>query len=143
MKWIMCGVFLFLIVVCAGCTTVNTATPAAAVSPNLIGNWSGSMKGYLEGQGYMEVPHSGQTLVITEQKDRLFSGQMIFVLKNSSTRTEGFAGVIGPDKKSLKIVEYGSGHCDGSIVSNNEIELIYIDDAEPSRIAINSLKRVL
>ena len=99
------------------------------------------MKGYIEGVGFRESTNSVMTLVVTEQKDRLFTGHMLFPLLSGETRTEGFAGVIDPDGKTLHLVEYTSGYCDGLIVSANEIELVNFDDSEPAMLGIDTLKR--
>jgi len=141
MKWILCVACLFVIALCAGCTTVNNAPPAPAAIPNLVGNWTGPVKGYIEGVGYRESANVSMTLVITEQKDRLFTGYMLFPLLSGTTRTEGFAGVLSRDGKTFRIVEHTSGYCDGTIISTDEIELIYLDDTEPTMLTIDSLKR--
>ena len=141
MKWFFCVVCLFAIVICAGCSTVNSTPSAPAGNPNLVGNWSGPAKGYIEGVGYGESGNVTMMLVITEQKDRLFTGYMVFPLKSGGTRNEGFAGVINRDGKTFRTVEHGSGYCDGTIVSANEIELIYMDDVEPTMLSLDTLKR--
>ncbi|MFA4826377.1 MAG: hypothetical protein WC593_14590 [Methanoregula sp.] len=141
MKWILCVACLFAIALCAGCSTVNNAPPASAGTPNLVGNWTGPVKGYIEGVGFRESANVSMTLMITEQKDRLFTGNMIFPLQSGATRTEGFSGVINRDGKTFRIVEYTSGYSDGTIVSTDEIELIYLDDTEPTMLTIDILKR--
>jgi len=147
--WQSTGLLAVLIIgflLMSGCTTsAPSAQPAQTTNPtgipNLVGNWTGPVKGYTEGMGYREFSNVSMTLVITEQKDRLFTGYMLFPLLSGTTRTEGFAGVIDRDGKTLRIVEYTSGHCDGTIVSTNEIELINIDNGEPAMLGIDTLKR--
>ena len=141
-KWILCGACLLAIALCAGCGADNSAPAAPADIPNLVGEWTGPVKGYIEGVGYRESTNAGMTLVITEQKDRLFTGHMLFPLLSGKTRTEQFAGVIERDGKTLHTVEYTSGYCDGTIVSTNEIELVNFDDSEPAMLGIDTLKRV-
>jgi len=141
-KWLLCVACLFAIALCAGCSADSTAPAASAGIPDLVGKWTGPVKGYIEGVGYRESTNASMTLVITEQKDRLFTGYMLFPLLSGKTRTERFAGVIERDGKTLHTVEYTTGYCDGTIVSTNEIELVNSDDSEPAMIGIDTLKRV-
>ena len=141
-KWILCVACLFVVALGAGCSADNTAPAAPAGIPNLVGKWTGPVKGYIEGVGYRESTNASMTLVITEQKDRLFTGYMLFPLLSGKTRTEQFAGVIERDGKTLHTVEYTTGYCDGTIVSTNEIELVNFDDSEPAMLGIDTLKRV-
>ena len=109
--------------------------------PDLVGTWTGPVKGYIEGVGFRESTTAVMTMVVTEQKDRLFTGYMVFPLLSGKTRTEGFAGVIARDGKTLHLVEYTTGYDDGTIVSANEIELMNADDSEPAMLGIDTLKR--
>jgi len=156
-KLISIGILSVLVigmVIISGCTntgsttpniatlTVTVTTPVPAGIPNLMGNWTGTRKGYSEGTGYTEFVTNPMYLIVTDQKGRFFTGQMIFPMDNSSVMTEGFSGVFSREGKSFEIVEYTSGYCGGTIVSADEIELIYADDSEPSRIMIDSLTRM-
>jgi hypothetical protein len=107
----------------------------------MLGNWTGSAKGYIERAGYRDFSVANLTMSVTEQHDRFFSGTMTFPLANGSTRSEAFAGVIWTGGKSFRIVEYASGHDDGIILSENEIEMVYMDDNDPSFIMLDTLKR--
>jgi hypothetical protein len=148
MKYVFCIIILVIAVLACGCTASAPAPIApenksalATPLPNFVGNWSGPMKGMTEGTGYRELPGGNMTMVVTEQNDRFFSGHFLFLMKNGTMRFEEFAGVISPDYKSFRIIEYVSGHGDGYILSANEIEVIYLDDTDPSSIVIDSLKR--
>ena len=141
-KWILCAACLFVVALCAGCSADNTAPAAPAGIPDLVGKWTGPVKGYIEGVGYRESTNPGMTLVVTEQRDRLFTGYMLFPLLSGATRTERFAGVIERDGKTLHTVEYTTGYCDGTIVSTDEIELVNSDDSEPAMLGIDTLKRI-
>jgi hypothetical protein len=46
------------------------------------------------------------------------------------------------DNKTLNIAEFGKGYSSGTIVSNDEIELIYLADGEDGSVAIDELHRV-
>jgi hypothetical protein len=78
---------------------------------------------------------------VTGQEDSIFSGQMFFRAKNGSEWNKTFAGVIDRDGRTLTIVEHGGGHDSGSLISQDGIELIYVDPSTPFMIAIDSLKR--
>jgi len=142
MKWIVCIVFLLLAILCSGCTTTTGSTSTTAPThPNLVGNWTGPMKGYIEGSGYKEYPAGLLTMVVTEQKDRFFSGILVEPVGNK-TDVEEFSGVIHPDGKTFSMVEYNGGYNHGTILSNNEIELIYMNDKKPAILFIDSFQRV-
>jgi len=46
------------------------------------------------------------------------------------------------DGRSFKTIEYPSGFSDGIIISADEIEMIYRDTTDPSKIAIDTLTRI-
>ena len=136
MKRIICIMLLFLAIICAGCTTT------APTNPDLVGNWTGPMKGYIEGIGYKEYPAGLLTMMVTKQNDRFFSGILIEPVANKTIDIEEFSAVIHPDGKTFSMVEYNGGYNHGTIISNNEIELIYMNDAEPALLFIDTFQRV-
>lgn len=116
--------------------------------PDLVGNWAGSGPGYHEGTGYVEeADYVTLSLTIVEQKDRLFAGNMTYQV-NGTDVVEGFFGVFGADNKTFHIAEFGSGTDLGMVISDDEIELIYIQDGDPAEsklaeIFINRLYRIV
>ena len=142
MKWIFCLVILAGITLCAGCTTVNTTPAAPAVVPNLLGTWTGPAKGYTEGIGFRDSQSVNATMLVTQQKDRIFIGNLSIPYRNGTVRTEGFAGIISQDGKTFRIVEFDSyEHDDGVILSENQIEMVFIFDEEPQSIILDSFTR--
>lgn len=143
MKAMLCAsVLLFAVLIC-GCTTVSPESGVAvASSPSLLGNWSGTVNGYTEGMGYSVFSGDTMTMKVTEQKGRIFSGEIVLANQSGVWKDVTCAGVIGRDGKTLSLVEGGGGHSSGVLVAPGEIEFIYSDGAEPFTIAINSLKKV-
>lgn len=148
MKWIVFSILLIGVIMCAGCTSFNPATSAPATTPatpvvagmpNLVGNWTGTYTGYVEETGY-QVFYGVVTIKVIEQNNRLFKGQTTFLV-NGTVITTDFAGVLSRDGKSFETVEYPDGFSDGVIISEDEIELIFRDNTNPSRIAIDTFKR--
>jgi len=150
-------VFAFAILF-SGCTTPQAATPpaqapgagpAASVpsvptlspAPDLTGNWTGPTFGYADKKGITDFGGELMTMRVTDQKDRVFDGQMFFRSRNGGMENETFAGVIGRDGTSLTIIEQDGGQDTGSVINPNEIELIFMNHAPPYSIAIDSLKR--
>lgn len=130
------------IILCTGSIAISPMQKSPDSIPNLLGNWSGSGKGYTEGTGYHDLPLSYITMSITDQKGRFFSGFMTYPLSNRTMRNEGFAGIISNDKKSFQIVEYDNHeHDDGWILYENEIEMVFMFVEEPQSILLYSLKR--
>lgn len=117
-----------------------TATPAAPAVPDLLGTWSGTSTGYLDLSGY-EVFNDTLTMKVTGQDGYFFTGELSFPALNGSMQTKEFAGVVGTDGKTIETIEYSGGFSDGLILSADEIELIFRDEANPSTITIDSLKR--
>ena len=111
--------------------------------PNLVGNWTGLGTGYYADNGSYKMNENGSiSYTITEQKERLFKGNITYVL-NGTEIVEGFAGAVGLDNKTLYLAEYDKGYDIGTIISNDEIEFIYIEDGDSGWAAINKLHRVI
>lgn len=142
MKRLVVLLILAGIVLCTGSTAIRTTDTPPGGTPDLLGNWNGSGKGYTEGTGYHDLPSSYLTMSITDQKDRFFYGNMTYPLSNGTMKNEGFAGIISNDKKSFQLVEYDNHeHDDGWILSGNEIEMVFMFVEEPQSILLYSLKR--
>lgn len=94
---------------------------------------------YLWENGYQISTEAIQMSVI-EQDGRFFKGRFFFLL-NGTEMTKDFAGILSQDGKTFETVEYPDGFCDGEMISADEIELIFRTNVEPSRIAIDTLKR--
>ena len=67
--------------------------------PGIIGNWSGITTGYKETTSGYQVIKGTIIMKVTEQKDRLFKGQVAYMV-NGSPVTKDFAGVFGRDGKT-------------------------------------------
>ena len=115
----------------------------AAEFPDLLGNWTGSWVGYDEVTGYSNSTDNGRiNFAFTEQEGRVFSGNLTINLENETEIGNDFAGAIGLDNKTLYIAEFGKGYSTGTIVSNDEIELIYLMDGEGGSVAIDRIYRI-
>ncbi|WP_332449843.1 hypothetical protein [Methanoculleus sp.] len=151
MKSILGASILILAVLVSGCTTTNAQNTVAAatpeipniVVPNIVGNWTGTMEGYDYGTGFNDYTGYTMTLVVTEQQDRIFSGEVSFTAPNGTPvwGVTPCAGVIGRDGKEITIVENGGGNSFGSLITLDEMEIIYVDGRDPCSIAIDSLKK--
>ncbi len=152
MKWIPLMILIACIVLVAGCTTPTpmtppatptataAPTPSAPAIPDLTGNWSGISTGYLYQSGYRAFSEPF-TMEVTSQEGRLFTGVLSFPRVNGTAETKTLAGVLGEDGKTITDIEYPSGFSDGVLLSADEIELIFRDEASPSTICIDSLRR--
>jgi len=89
MNAVFCAGMLLLAVLISGCTTVSQeSNTAVADPPSLLGNWSGTINGFTEGEGYNNATGSIMTMQVTEQKGRIFSGDFIFTLHESDRGLE-------------------------------------------------------
>ena len=112
---------------------------AVADIPNLVGNWTGSSEGYANGAGYKAANETGAiTLAISEQSGRLFTGN----LSELGQDTEGFSGIIASDNKTLYMAEYDMGYDIGTVLSEDTIELAYLEDGENGGAFIDEFHRV-
>jgi len=119
-----------------------TAGICTAEVPDLVGNWAGSQNTYVAENGsYKLLENESTSLVITEQKDRLFTGYVTYP-SDGKEIVESFAGAIGLDNKMFYIAELNEGYDFGTIISDDEIELIYLADGENGRTVINTLYRI-
>lgn len=111
--------------------------------PNLLGKWMGSWSGYDEGKGYTNFAEGGTlNFTFTEQRGRIFNGNLTINLKDGTEINEGFAGAIGLDNKTLNIAEFDKGYALGTVISNDKMEIIYLTDGENASVAIDELHRV-
>ena len=136
------GILLLAVLLICGCTTVSRESDAAAaVVPGMIGNWTGSVKAYDEGTGYNDVSGDIMTMRVTGQQDRIFSGEIIFTNQSGYAWSTVFAGAISHDGKTISMVQRDGGYSTGTLISPDEIELIYMDTTDPFTIGIDSLKK--
>lgn len=111
--------------------------------PDLLGKWTGSWSGYDEGKGYSNLTENRSiNFTFVEQKDRVFAGNLTIMPENATEINEGFAGAIGLDNKTLYFTEFKKGYALGTIISNDRIELIYLDDGKNGSVAIDELHRI-
>jgi hypothetical protein len=82
------------------------------------------------------------SISITEQKDRIFAGNITYKVDNESISQEGFAGAIGLDGKTLYLSEFDGGYSFGTLISSDEMELIYLEDGEDGAVAIDKVFRI-
>lgn len=115
----------------------------AAEIPDLVGTWEGPDIGYDALEGYYgDGEDNIVTLTITGQRGRLFNGTIAYLDRNETEVVEDLAGAIGFDNRTFYLAELISGYDMGTIVSEDEIELVYIHDGEMGGVAIDKLRRV-
>jgi hypothetical protein len=56
--------------------------------------------------------------------------------------TEGFSGIIASDNKTLYMAEYDRGYDIGTVLSDDTIELAYLEDGENGGAFIDEFHRV-
>ena len=113
----------------------------AAQATDLVGNWTGSTTGYVGADGaYNLVENDSISFAISEQNDRLFTGNVTYT-RDGETIIEDFVGAIGADNKTLYIAE-SKGYGFGTIISDDEIELIYLENGKTVLAAIDKLHRL-
>jgi hypothetical protein len=114
----------------------------AAEVPDLVGNWTASASGYFEdGDSYKLRENLTLRYVIVEQMDRVFTGNFILT-QNGKEIVESFAGAIGQDNKTLYMAEFNDGYNFGTIISDDEFELIHLVDGETAAVASGRFHRI-
>lgn len=115
---------------------------SAGQAIDLRGNWTGSGSGYIEENGSARLVDDGIiNYTIVEQEGSLFKGDLVYKI-NGTEVVEGFAGAIGADNKTLYLVEFDSGYDLGTIISEDEIEMVYLEDGEPAEISLGRFYRI-
>jgi len=109
--------------------------------PDLIGKWTGSYNGEVSGSAKL-MENKILNVTVAEQKNRLVTGNMSYTLENGTGIVEGFAGAIGLDNKTLYFAEVAGGYDLGTIISNDEIEMIHIQDGKMAETDIAGLHRI-
>jgi len=134
MKQISCLALLVLVFLATG--------TCGAKVPDLLGKWTGLESWYGDVNGSVKLTEN-QSLNVTvlEQKNRLFAGNLTYKLENGTEIVEGFAGAIGLDNKTLYLAEFNEGYDLGTIISDDEIELIYLQDGKMGETTIGRLHR--
>lgn len=120
---------------------VLSASICTAEVPSLVGNWSGSGIGYHNGT-FVKEENDSISLNITQQNDRVFTGNVTFIQENGTIEIKGCAGAIGLDDKTLYMAEFSEGYDFGSIISDDEIELTYLQDGKSTEAFIERYHRV-
>lgn len=116
---------------------------SAAQVPDLLGNWTAEWSSYDNGIGFSNSTDNESFLItVVEQKDRIFTGNLTFEMDNEIISQEGFAGAIGLDGKTLYISEFDGGYSFGTLISSDEMELIYLKDGEKGEVAIDKVHRI-
>jgi hypothetical protein len=150
MRSVLCILLVVIAILACGCTSSSPApapapavpaTSAVPVIPDLTGTWAGPMRGYDEGTGFSDYANETMQFIVTDQKDRIFAGRLVFTF-NGTQESVGVAGAIAPDGRSFAMAEKENGYTTGRILSGNEIELTYLHDVSPYSAAIDTLKRV-
>jgi hypothetical protein len=114
----------------------------AAEVPNLLGKWTGVESWYGKvNESTKLIEDKSLNLTVEEQKDRLFTGNMTYI-ENGTKIVEGFSGAIGLDNKTFYIAEFKEGYDLGTIISNDEIENIYLEDGKMGGAEIDRLHRI-
>jgi hypothetical protein len=120
---------------------LSTTGICAVEIPDLVGIWAGKGPGYNDETGYMVDADNTLNFSIMEQNGRLFNGELTYYL-NGTEVVEGFAGTISPDNKTFYIAEFGSGYDVGTVISEDEIDLMYLLDGKAGAVFIETLRRV-
>lgn len=112
---------------------------SAAEIPSLVGNWTGSYEGYTNSGSHIGTNEAvAITLVISEQIGRLFTGN----LSELGQVTAAVSGVIALDNKTFYMTESDKGYDIGTVLSNDTIELLYLEDGEKGGAFIDEFHRV-
>jgi hypothetical protein len=105
------------------CIVITCVTAEESSIPDMTGNWSGTSVGHYNEIGYIEEGFFDDTLMITYQNGQIFNGRLL-ESGGQGDKSYTFAGVIGPDMKTIYITEYEIGRDIGFILDENTLEII-------------------
>lgn len=111
--------------------------------PDLLGNWTGMESWYGAVDGSVRLTENESlNITVTDQNGRLFAGHLSYRSASGTEIVEGFAGAIGQDNKTFYISEFNEGYDLGTIISEDEIELVYLVDGKKAEATLSSLHRI-
>jgi len=114
----------------------------SAEIPDLVGNWTGTWDAYFENEFASSTESGSINYTFTEQEGRIFVGNISGKMANGTEVDKSFVGAIGLDNQTLYIAESDRGYTFGTIISSDEIELIYLQDGEDIEASIDRIHRV-
>lgn len=109
--------------------------------PNLIGNWKGSCVGHGKLFGYINDTSGDMILNISEQEGMAFNGTYTQMEISGKTSTKGFSGIIDPDMKTFYISQYDAGIGIGTLVSPDDMSMIYLETGEDAMAFLDNFVR--
>ena len=116
-----------------------TIADSAAI-PDILGNWTGSSVGHAKALGFFDNV-TNMSLIVSEQKGMAFNGTLTYLSAFGVVKKKGFSGVFDSDLKTFYMSEYDSGMDIGTLVSPDEMSLVYIDTGENSQAALDTFVR--
>lgn len=81
-------------------------------------------------------------LSIMKQNDRLFAGNLTYKMESGAEGVESFFGAIASDNKKFYIAEFDKGYDIGTIISDDEMEFVYLKEGGTAEVAIERFYRV-
>jgi len=133
MKKIWCFLCLSLLLMAGIC---------AAQVPDILGNWSCTWSGYDDGKEYVPQMENGNfTFDFKEQNGRSFAGTLRFTEDSGKENSIDFVGAFGPDNKTLYLAQFDQGYAVGTVISSDEMEMIYLKDGANASADIDQLHR--
>lgn len=117
----------------------GAATPTLPAMPDLLGKWNGTSIGLMDQSGYQFI-RSSMSMDIIVQDGRLFTGRVAYRM-NGTPVTKDFAAIFDRDGKTFRTIESPDGFSNGIVISANEVQLVFRDNDDPSRIAIDTFVR--
>jgi hypothetical protein len=118
--------FLAILVIALGLTLVSAEE---TVTPDLVGNWTGTSVGHMQDTGYFDEGTFTYILVIEEQRGRIYNGTLYEEGINGH-KEYPFSGAITPNLKNMLIADYDKGYNSGLIVNETTMELVNLIDGK-------------
>jgi hypothetical protein len=113
-------------------------SPADASVPNLIGRWSGTTYGHVQGDGF--YTHDTGIYNITEQKGYAFAGAKEYARPDGKTYYENFSGAITTGGE-LFFADNRRGYSMGRLTGPDSLELLTGEDGAEARAFIQFFTR--